>query len=162
MQIHHDFFAIARRAMRAGPFVAALLLAVMAGWAQTPKMGVVRPNARLNFDKGDTVKCLAEFLENGDPDTGPSTFLLKATPNCVVPPHYHTAEEQLMVVRGDVLTGMHDMKETLVTAGGFAMMPSMETHWFTCKSKEACLMFVTFDRTYDVVWVKQEKEEKEE
>jgi quercetin dioxygenase-like cupin family protein len=162
MQIHFDAFTATRRMMRVTPFAAAVLLAVLTGWAQSPKMGVVRPNARLNFDQGETIKCLAEFLENGDPATGPSTLLLKAAPNCVVPPHYHTAEEQLMVVSGDVLTGMHDMKETVVSAGGFAMMPSMETHWFTCKSKEACLMFVTFDRTYDVVWVKQEKPEKEE
>jgi hypothetical protein len=30
-------------------------------------------------------------------------------------------------------------------------------HWFTCKSKEPCLMFVTFDRKYDVVWAKPPK-----
>ena len=41
--------------------------------------------------------------------------------------------------------------------GGFAMMPSKAMHWFTCKSKNTCLMFVTFDRTYDIVWAKQAK-----
>jgi quercetin dioxygenase-like cupin family protein len=75
----------------------------------------------------------------------------------VVPAHYHTAEEQLMVVQGDVLTGMDGMAEATLGPGGFAMMPSKAMHWFTCKSKNTCLMFVTFDRTYDIVWAKQAK-----
>jgi quercetin dioxygenase-like cupin family protein len=75
----------------------------------------------------------------------------------VVPAHYHTAEEQLMVVRGDVLTGMDGMAEATLGPGGFAMMPSKAMHWFTCKSKDICLMFVTFDRKYDIVWAKPQK-----
>jgi quercetin dioxygenase-like cupin family protein len=129
---------------------------------QTPapaatKHGIVRRMADVKFAPDDDVKCLNGVVENGDPATGPSTFVLKATFGCIVAPHYHTAEEQLIVVRGDVLTGMHGMKETLLEPGGFAMMPGKETHWFTCMSKEGCLMFVTFDRTYDIVWVKDEK-----
>ena len=125
--------------------------------AATAKAGIVRRLADVKFASDDDVKCLNGVVENGDPATGPSTFILKATPGCVVAPHYHTAEEQLIVVRGDVLTGMHGMKETLLEPGGFAMMPGKQTHWFTCMSKEGCLMFVTFDRTYDIVWVKDEK-----
>ena len=34
---------------------------------------------------------------------------MKAAPKCVVRPHYHTAEEPLIIVRGDVSTGMQDM-----------------------------------------------------
>ena len=41
--------------------------------------------------------------------------------------------------------------------GGFAMMPSKQPHWFTCTAKQECLMFVTFDRTYDIVWLKPNK-----
>ena len=59
------------------------------------------------------------------------------------------------MVRGEVLTGMEGMSETVLGPGGFAMMPGKAVHWFTCTSKDACLMFVTFDRTYDIVWVKE-------
>jgi quercetin dioxygenase-like cupin family protein len=118
---------------------------------------VVTPlaSAKLVFD-GEP-ECLKVARENGDPDTGASTFLLEAPSGCVVPAHYHTAEEQLMVVRGDVLTGMDGMPETTMGPGGFAMMPSKAMHWFTCKSKATCLMFVTFDRKYDIVWAKPTK-----
>ena len=124
---------------------------------QTSPHGIVTPlsSATLVFD-GEPA-CLKVARENGDPDKGPSTFLLEAPTGCVVPAHYHTAEEQLMVARGDVLTGMDGMAEATLGPGGFAMMPSKAMHWFTCKSKDTCLMFVTFDRKYDIVWAKPQK-----
>lgn len=147
----------AGKLLRVRPFALMLMFAVVAGSAQSSKHGTVRPLAAAKFAPDDDVKCLADVLENGDPATGASTFLLKAAADCVVPAHYHTAEEQLMVVRGDVLTGMQGMSPQVLGAGGFATMPSKQVHWFTCNSKEGCLMFVTFDRTYDIVWVKQDK-----
>jgi quercetin dioxygenase-like cupin family protein len=60
----------------------------------------------------------------------------------------------LIVVRGDVETGMDGLSPRLLQAGGFAMMPSKEKHWFSCKLHAGCLMFVTFDRAYHIFWVK--------
>ena len=129
--------------------------------AQAPessgKTGIVRQLADVKFPAGDGPDCLQFFLENGDMKTGPSTAIMKAAPKCVVPPHYHTAEEQLIIVKGYVSTGMEGMKETVLGPGGFAMMPSKAPHWFTCTAKEECLMFVTFDRAYDIVWIKPNK-----
>jgi quercetin dioxygenase-like cupin family protein len=134
------------------------LLAVFAAVAslpgQTPHPGVVTPFSSAKLASDGEPACLKSALENGDPQTGPSTFLLEAAPGCVVPAHSHTAEEQLIVVRGDVLTGMDSMTEKILGPGGFAMMPGKAMHWFTCQSKAPCLMFVTFDRTYDIVWAK--------
>src|SRR6266849_5491800 len=124
---------------------------------QTAAHGVVTPLASANLVFDGEPACLKVARENGDPDIGASAFLLEASSGCVVPAHYHTAEEQLMVVRGDVLTGMDGMPETTMDPGGFAMMPGKAMHWFTCKSKVTCLMFVTFDRKYDIVWAKPAK-----
>jgi quercetin dioxygenase-like cupin family protein len=140
--------------------LASLLAVASASWRgqeQVSQHAVVTPlaSAQLAFD-GEPA-CLKVARENGDPDKGPSTFLLEAPSGCVVPAHAHTAEEQLMVVRGDLLTGMDGMTEVALGPGGFAMMPSKAMHWFSCKSKESCLMFVTFDRTYDIVWAKPQK-----
>jgi len=129
--------------------------------AQAPKTegksGIVRQLSEVRFPAGEGPDCLQFFLENGDMKTGPSTAIMKAKPNCVVPPHYHTAEEQLIIVKGDVSTGMEGMKDTVLGPGGFAMMPSKAPHWFSCTAKEECLMFVTFDRAYDIVWLKPRK-----
>ena len=137
-----------------------LLVAVGAasrGQGQTSPHGIVTPLAGANLVFDGEPACLKVARENGNPDKGASTFLLEAPSGCVVPAHYHTAEEQLMVVRGDVLTGMDGMPEQTLGPGGFAMMPSKAMHWFSCKSKDTCLMFVTFDRKYDIVWAKPQK-----
>ena len=68
--------------------------------AQTKNHGVVRPLSEVKFEPDDDVKCLASTVETGDPAKGPSTIILKAPPNCLVPWHYHTAAEQLIVTRG--------------------------------------------------------------
>lgn len=127
------------------------------GQGQNSPRGIVTSLASANLVFDGEPACLKVARENGDPDTGPSTFLLEAPSGCVVPAHYHTAEEQLMVVRGDVLTGMDGMTQATLGPGGFAMMPGKAIHWFTCKSKDTCLMFVTFDRKYDIVWAKPPK-----
>jgi quercetin dioxygenase-like cupin family protein len=144
------FFAFA-------PFLILFVALVAPISAQAPQHGVVTPLASAKLSSDGDPACLSSALENGDPDKGASTFLLQATPGCVVPAHYHTAEEQLFVVRGDVLTGMDGMSEKILGPAGFARMPGKVMHWFTCESKSPCLMFVTFDRTYDIVWAKPPK-----
>jgi quercetin dioxygenase-like cupin family protein len=134
-----------------------ILFTALTGSAEAPKTGFARPLADVQFPQGDHPDCLLFSIENGDLKTGPSTAIMKAAPNCVVPAHYHTAEEQLLIVRGDVSTGMEGMPDTALGPGGFAMMASKQVHWFSCTAKEECLMFVTFDRAYDIVWVKDKK-----
>jgi quercetin dioxygenase-like cupin family protein len=121
--------------------------------AQSQKPGIVRTLAQVQFE-GDDTKCLRSATENGDPDTGPSTLILKAAPGCKVGWHYHTAEEQLIVSAGTVQAEMDGMAAATLETGGFAMMPGKVKHRFSCESKNECIMFVTFDRKYDIVWVK--------
>jgi quercetin dioxygenase-like cupin family protein len=142
-----------RSAARRVAFALLLAIAVTAS-AQSPQRGIVMPLSGVKFPADDQPKCLQFAVENGNLKTGPSTAIMKAAPNRVVPPHYHSAEEQLIIVRGEVSTGMEGMSETVLGPGGFAMMPSKQVHWFTCTAKEECLLFVTFDRAYDIVWVK--------
>jgi quercetin dioxygenase-like cupin family protein len=146
-----------QKAMRCSAWAALILAMAAASFAQGSKSGVVRRLAEVKFPADDQPQCLQFSLENGDLKTGPSTAIMKATAGCVVAPHYHTAEEQLIIVRGEVSTGMEGMPVTVLGPGGFAMMPSKRVHWFTCTEKEECLMFVTFDRAYDIVWVPQKK-----
>jgi hypothetical protein len=100
--------------------IAVAFLVTRVGLAQEAKAGIVKPLADVKFDPDDDVKCLHGVVENGNPDTGPSTFLMKASAGCVVKPHYHTAEEQLIVVKGDVSTGMQGMQGMKDTTGSLA------------------------------------------
>ena len=136
--------------------VGALALAItMVALTPMSEHGVARPLSAVKFEQDQDVKCLTFSLEDGDPQTGPSTHILRAQPKCVVPWHYHTAIEQLFVIRGSVLTEMDGMTPTNLGPGGFAMMPSKGHHQFSCSSSDECLMFVSFDRPYDIFWVKE-------
>jgi quercetin dioxygenase-like cupin family protein len=132
-------------------------LAVLTGaaaLAEGSATGAVKPLRSVQFSPDSDVKCLSSAIETGDPTTGHSTWILKAPPGCVVPWHSHTAEEQLIIVSGAVLAEMTDHPPTRLGPGGFAMMGSHMPHQFSCQGRSACLMFVTFDRAYDITWGK--------
>jgi hypothetical protein len=133
---------------------ALLFLAVGAAVSQGPMAGTIRPLASVPFAPDLDVACLASALQIGNPATGPSTWILKAPVGCVVPWHSHTAQEQLIMVAGEELAEMVDHPPTVLGPGGFAMMAGGMAHQFTCQGREACVMFVTFDRAYDIKWGK--------
>lgn len=132
---------------------AVLPFAAMVSPADTTAAHLITPLQNARFAQDDDVKCLMSALENGNPDTGPSTFLLKAPAGCRVAPHYHSSEEQLIVISGSVLTEMKGVRAMTLTAGGVAVMPAKAVHWFRCSGKTQCLMVVTFNQKYDIVWV---------
>ena len=67
--------------------------------------------------------CMSIAVQRGDPSKGPSTLLLKFAPGCVVPWHWHSAAEQLMVVSGRGKAEMKDGKAMAMSAGDFAYLP---------------------------------------
>lgn len=135
--------------------VAALCgLASGSALAQGAMKGAVKPLPSVQFGQDADVACLMSAIETGDPAKGPSTSILKASPGCIVPWHSHTAQEQLIVVQGDVMAEMSDHPPTLLGPGGFAMMEGRMAHQFTCQGSAACVVFVTFDGPYDIKWGK--------
>ena len=116
-------------------------------------MGALKPLPAVQFLPDGDVKCLSSAIETGNPVTGPSTLILKAPPGCVVPWHSHTAQEQIMMVSGTIVAEMTGHPITTLGPGGFAVMAGGMAHQFTCQDM-ACVMFVTFDRAYDIFWGK--------
>jgi quercetin dioxygenase-like cupin family protein len=112
--------------------------------AEDAAMGTIKSLSSVRFSPDKDVKCLSSALETGDPTRGPSTFILKAPPGCVVPWHYHTAEEHL-IISGRVLAEMPGHPSTRLGAGGFAMMEGHMPHQFTCQGKSPCVMVVAFE-----------------
>jgi hypothetical protein len=131
-------------------FAASALWLLAAGVAAAQH--TIVPYAAAPFAQDVDVACLASALETGNPSAGPATFILRAPPGCVVPWHWHTAQEQLMVVSGNVMAEMTGQAPTLLGAGGFAVMAGNMAHQFTCQGRDSCVMFVTFDGAYDIKW----------
>lgn len=130
-----------------------LFLVPLGTGAETQSTPRIKRLAEVRFEQDPDVKCLKFATESGDSNGGPSTHILELSEGCVVPWHYHTAEEQLMVVEGRVVTEMDGMPLTSLGPGGFALMPGKKKHQFSCKSTKGCVVFVSFDRKYDIWWV---------
>ena len=117
-----------------------------------PMPGAAKPLESVKFEADSDVKCLLSAVETGDPATGPSTIILKAPAGCVVPWHFHTAQEQAVVIQGVVKMEMSGSPAMSLGRGGFAVMAGKVPHQFACGRKEACLIMVWFDGKYDIVW----------
>jgi hypothetical protein len=74
------------------PFICLFLVSAV-GWAQEGPNSFVKPISAVKFAQDSDVKCLSFANESADPNTGPSTHILQLPQGCVVPWHYHTAEE---------------------------------------------------------------------
>jgi quercetin dioxygenase-like cupin family protein len=95
--------------------------------------------------------CMTVAVQRGDPSKGPSALLLKFTPGCVVPWHWHTAGEQLIVVSGKGKAEMKDGKPADMSQGDYAYLPAKMVHEFTATT--AVLMFDLPDGAFDIHYV---------
>jgi quercetin dioxygenase-like cupin family protein len=150
---------VKREEIRNFAFVAFSLIPLLLGFgsiafSDQPQRAILHPAANANFKSTGDPACLASAVEAGNPSTGPSTILLKASRTCVVQWHFHLAEEQLMVIKGELKMEMTSMPATVLGPGGFALIPSKEKHQFTCSHKSDCLVFLTIDRAFDSTWAK--------
>jgi len=95
--------------------------------------------------------CATSVVLSGDPSKGSSVMLVKTATGCVVPWHWHTPTEQLMVVSGRGKAEMKDGAPVTVHAGDYLSMPSKGAHQFTCIS--ACTFFLSSDGVFDIHYV---------
>jgi quercetin dioxygenase-like cupin family protein len=95
--------------------------------------------------------CATGSVQNGDPTKGPSVILIKSAAGCTVPWHWHTPNENLMIVSGVAKVEMKDGKALTLRAGGYANMPSQHVHQF--HSSVACAFFIYSDGAFDIHYV---------
>ena len=101
--------------------------------------------------------CIKGAVKNGDPTKGSAVILAKSTAGCVVPWHWHTATEQLMVVSGSGKVEMKDGKPAMLHASGFVNLPGKSPHQFTCTA--ACTFFIATDGAFDIHYVDKDGKE---
>ena len=121
--------------------------------ARAEDMGILRKMAENKFEPmAGLPKCVTLAVESGDPSKGSSVILFKATKGCLIPWHWHTPTEHVMIITGSAKLEMKDTGKTAVLGpGGYALMPSKHVHQFTCAS--ACSAFVSSDAAFDIHYV---------
>ncbi len=126
-------------------FAVTMLVAVsLPVLAQDASMAILKAPAMEKFGNlPDLPKCLTASVQRGDPGKEASVILLKFTAGCVVPWHWHTPNETVMMVSGQGKVEMKDAKPVIAGVGAYAYLPAKHAHQFTCLN--GCMAFLTSD-----------------
>ena len=101
--------------------------------------------------------CMTLSAQRGDPMKGAAVLLLKFKSGCVVPWHWHTANENLMMVSGRGKAEMKSGGAHTVAMGDYLYLASKQAHQFTCIS--SCVVFDVIDGAFDIHYVDAEGKE---
>ena len=77
--------------------------------------------------------------------------MLKANAGCVIPWHWHTPNERLVIVSGSAKGEMKDMKHLMLKAGDYVVLPSKGIHQFTALT--AVRLYDMVDAPFDIHYV---------
>jgi quercetin dioxygenase-like cupin family protein len=100
--------------------------------------------------------CMTISAQRGDPMKGAAVLLLKFKSGCVVPWHWHTANENLMMVSGNGKSEMSGGAHTMAM-GDYLYLAGRQVHQFTCIS--SCLVFDLIDEAFDIHYVDKDGNE---
>jgi quercetin dioxygenase-like cupin family protein len=114
-------------------------------------MGVVSPEKAKFANLPGLPTCMTAAVLHGDPTKGPSTLLLKFTPGCSVPWHWHTANEALILASGKAQAQMKDGQPLPMKAGDYLYLPAKGIHRFTAQS--AVYLYDMPDGAFDIHYV---------
>ena len=134
------------RAISLGVF---LVVAATSASSDSPREAIIHPLQNANFSSASDLPCLSTAVEAGNPATGPSAVLVKMGKGCMASWHFHTAAEELIVIKGELKVEMFSLPLAILGPGGYAQVPSNEKHQYTCSAKGECLWFVRIDRAFD-------------
>jgi quercetin dioxygenase-like cupin family protein len=95
----------------------------------------------------------------GDMGKTPSTMMVRMTTGCVVPFHWHTPSEEIVVLQGSPFAQMLGQRPYFLKLGSYSQLPSHHVHRFKCVSKSDCLMFLAADGPFDIHFVDDQGKE---
>ena len=97
--------------------------------------------------------CTRSKLLRGDPVKGPSSILVEMDGGCVVPWHWHSASEELLILSGTIVGQMRGEPSFRLNAKGYVGMPAHHVHRFQCAKGTRCKVFVVLDAAFDLHFV---------
>lgn len=102
-------------------------------------------------------KCMTIAAQHGDPFKEAAAIAAKFTSGCVVPWHWHTAAENIILLSGKGKIEMKDGASHAVSAGDYLYLPGKQAHQFTCTM--ACRMYDFPDGAFDIHYVDKDGKE---
>jgi quercetin dioxygenase-like cupin family protein len=89
----------------------------------------------------------------GDMGKGASTLMVRMKSGCLVPYHWHTPSEEIVVLQGSPYAQMMGLRPYYLKVGSYSQLPSHHMHRFKCVSRNDCLMFLVADGAFDIHFV---------
>lgn len=97
--------------------------------------------------------CVTMAPLHGNLATGPATAMVKMTKGCMVPFHWHTPSEELIVLKGRPYAQMMGEKPKYLETGSYSQLPSKHVHRFRCESEGDCILVLVADAAFDIQFV---------
>ena len=126
--------------------VAALSSAQDKGGATTPAV-IVANAAELHWESDAKDKSESVVLRE-DPETGAFEMFVRYPAGHVFAPHWHSANERIVLLEGRMAIGEGNDQKFL-EAGGFAYLPARQVQHIGCVSSTSCRFYVYWDGKLD-------------
>ncbi len=88
---------------------------------------------------------------NGDPAKNNLDVFFKLPGKSVLPRHWHTSAERMILVAGELHVEYEGQKTAILKPGTYAYGPARKPHGGKCASKEPCILFIAFELPLDAV-----------
>ena len=143
--------------LRSGVLLAAVSAMIVVGSvattvAQEPRQMISVDPHTLKFDRVPGLpSCAVAAPLRGDPSKEASVLLIKSTAGCRVPWHWHTANEDLLIVSGRGQLDMKDGKSLVLEPGAYASLPSHHLHQASFSTN--AMFFNSADGPFDIHYV---------
>ena len=124
-----------------------------AGAQQSTEVLLQRPADAKFLSVPGVPACATIAPLHGDMSKGPATLMVRMKTGCMVPYHWHTPSEELVVLQGAPLSQMKGKRPVMLRVGSYSQLPSRHVHRFRCTSKLDCLIFMVADAAFDIHFV---------
>lgn len=88
---------------------------------------------------------------HGDPAKANADVFLKIPANAVIPKHWHTSAERMVLVAGELSVNYEGQAKVVLKPGMYAYGPAKLPHGATCAGSESCILFIAFESAVDAV-----------
>ena len=88
---------------------------------------------------------------HGDPAKNNADLFFKLPANSVVPRHWHTSAERMVLVSGELHVTYDGHKTVVLKPGSYAYGPAKLPHKAECKKAGPCVLFIAFEAPVDAL-----------
>jgi mannose-6-phosphate isomerase-like protein (cupin superfamily) len=88
---------------------------------------------------------------HGDPSQPNADVFLRLPANAVIPEHWHTSAERMVLVAGELSVTYKGQPRAVLKPGMYAYGPAKVPHGASCGGGGSCVLFVAFESPVDAV-----------